>query len=191
MWTVCGTVCALGGGPLHPPIPLLGGPGVKHFFPSFLNARAPSREMGRWSRATTHSTQHFAENMGRRIRCQFYFAAETKTTRVLLLGMPMAEAPSPCRWSAPSLAATSLSSKTPLLQDADVETSQSPPAHLAWCAALPGILSRTCCSWARLLLRWLPIPAPVEASREQVGAPACHNVLVFGACWGCGRTDNP
>jgi len=33
MWTVCGTVCALGGGPLHPPIPLLGGPGVKHFFP--------------------------------------------------------------------------------------------------------------------------------------------------------------
>jgi len=25
-----------GGGPLHPPIPLLGGPGVKHFFPSFL-----------------------------------------------------------------------------------------------------------------------------------------------------------
>jgi len=36
MWTVCGTVCALGGGPLHPPIPLLGGPGVKHFFPSFL-----------------------------------------------------------------------------------------------------------------------------------------------------------
>jgi len=36
MWTVCGTVCALGGGPLHPPIPLLGGPGVKHFFPSFM-----------------------------------------------------------------------------------------------------------------------------------------------------------
>jgi len=23
MWTVCGTVCALGGGPLHLPIPLL------------------------------------------------------------------------------------------------------------------------------------------------------------------------
>jgi len=37
MWTVCVTVCALGGGPFHPPIPLLGGPGAKHFLPSFLH----------------------------------------------------------------------------------------------------------------------------------------------------------